>query len=70
MTGGWSTLCLHFDDGGCQTDGLHFDDEGVEQLVPITDTQIHIGVADSALHIDDGGSSTRCTSLSVLTNEP
>jgi len=26
MTGGWSTLRLHFDDGGCQTCGLHFDD--------------------------------------------
>jgi len=25
MTGGWSILCLHIDDGGCQTDGLRFD---------------------------------------------
>jgi len=26
--------------------------------------------ADFALHIDDGGSSTRCTSVMVLTDEP
>ena len=33
MMGGWSTLCLHIDDGGRQTDGLHFDDgEGNSQL--------------------------------------
>jgi hypothetical protein len=43
MTGGASTLRLHFDDGGCQTCGLH---------------------------IDDGGFTTRCTSVSVLTDEP
>lgn len=50
-------------------DGLHFDD-GEEQLVPITDTQIHMRAVDSALHIDDGGPSLRCTSVSVLTNKP
>ncbi len=70
MTGGWSTLRLHFDDGGCQTCGLHFDDGGVEQLSPITDAQIHMRAADFALHIDDGGSSTRCTSVMVLTDDP
>ena len=28
MTGGQSTLRLHFDDGGSQTCGLYFDDGG------------------------------------------